>query len=391
LPSPDPALRITILAGGIGSRFWPASRPDRPKQLLPLASERPLIVDTVERALRVVPGKQVRILAGSHLVEPFRRALGDVLDVEVLDDLFWIEPRPRGTAPVLVWAAHRMHRDDPASVMISLHSDHFIEPEPAFLELLPRAAALAREHDLLFTIAVPPDRPETGYGYLRPGAPLGDAAWRLGAFVEKPDHETAVRYLAEGYLWNSGIFVWSTARFLEEVRLHAPEVAEHLHLLDAGRDDEFFEVVSPISVDEAVLERSGRVGTLRATFRWDDVGNWDALARTRPADGGGNVCSGESHLLDARGNVVWAEDGPIVLFGVDDLVVARSGGVTLVAPRERASELKELVNRLPARVRDGMPAAPGEGDPPPPREGAARERPGSGPDPEPQPSDDGVL
>jgi len=382
LPSTDPALRITILAGGIGSRFWPASRPDRPKQLLPLASERPLIVDTVERALRVVPRERVRILAGSHLVDPFRRALGGVLDGEALDDLFWVEPRPRGTAPVLVWAAHRMHRDDPDSAMISLHSDHFIEPEPAFLELLPRAAALAREHDLLFTIAVPPDRPETGYGYLRPGTPLGDTAgatasaeatpggagrapeptaWRLGAFVEKPDHETAVRYLAEGYLWNSGIFVWSTARFLEEVRLHAPEVAEHLHLLDAGRDDEFFEVVSPISVDEAVLERSGRVGTLQATFRWDDVGNWDALARTRPADGGGNVCSGESHLLDARGNVVWAEDGPIVLFGVDNLVVARSGGVTLVAPRERASELKELVNRLPARLRDGNPQPSDDG------------------------------
>ncbi len=354
----NPNLRIVILAGGIGSRFWPASTPARPKQLLPLASDRPLIAETVDRALQLVGPDHLRILAGAHLIPPFREALGPRGD-----KLFWIEPRARGTGPVLAWAAHRLQKQNPDAVMVSLHSDHFIEPRDAFLELLVRTAALAVRSDLLFTIAVPPDRPETGYGYLRPGEPLdgvesrserdtaGLRAWRLGAFVEKPDPETARQYLAEGYLWNSGIFVWTAARFLEEVRLHAPEIGDHLPLLDQGADEAFFQRVPPISVDEAVLERSGRVGTVEATFRWDDVGNWNALGRTRPSDDQGNVLEGDAQAVEGRDNVVWAEDGPVVLFGVEGLVVAQSGGVTLVTSRERAGDLKELVGRLPDRLR----------------------------------------
>ena len=347
--SPDPHLRIVILAGGIGSRFWPASTPSRPKQLLPLSSPRPLIVETVERGLKLVSPDRLRILAGHHLLEPFQRVLSQ--DAE---DLFWIEPRPRGTAPVLVWAAHRMAQEDPDAVMVSLHSDHFLDPPQAFLDLLPRAAALARQHDLLLTTAVPPDRPETGYGYLRPGEPLdapsGPRAWRVGAFVEKPDRETAARYLEQGYLWNSGIFIWTVRRFLEEVRLHAPEIGDLLPLLDEGRDEDFFRDVSPISVDEAVLERSGRVGTVEATFRWDDVGNWASLGRTREADGAGNVMEGRAWAVDSQRNIVWSEDGSVVLFGVQDLVVARSGPITLVTHRDRAPSLKELVGRLPPEL-----------------------------------------
>jgi mannose-1-phosphate guanylyltransferase len=346
LHSPDPHLHVVILAGGIGSRFWPASTPHRPKQLLPLASPQPLIVDTVERARALAPPGAVRILAGPHLVEPFRGALG-----EPDESLFWVEPEARGTGPVLAWAAHRLLAEDPDAIMVSLHSDHFIDPPEEFLGCLRRAVALARAEDLLLTLAVRPDRPETGYGYLRPGEALDEGAWRLGAFVEKPDRDTALRYLKEGYLWNTGIFVWTAERFLAEVREHAPEIGPHLPLLDEGDDAAFFRAVTPVSVDEAVLERSRRVGTVEATFRWDDVGDWNALARTGGGDSEANVVQGEGFLHDARGNVVWAEDGPIVLFGVDDLVVARSGGITLVAPRERAADLKELTGRLPDPLR----------------------------------------
>lgn len=360
----DPHLRIVVLAGGIGSRFWPASTPARPKQLLPLASSRSLIEDTVERALQLVPRDRLRILAGAHLVEPLRTTLQ-----EEGRELFWIEPRARGTGPVLAWAALRLVQEDPEAVMISLHSDHYISPTDSFLTLLADAGELARSCDLLLTVAVPPDRPETGYGYLRTGealtSPAGDdperlKAWRLGAFVEKPDRATAEEYLRRGYLWNSGIFVWRAQRFLEEVRLHAPEIGEHLPLLERGEDDLFFERVPHVSVDEAVLERSGRIGTVEATFEWDDVGSWDALSRTRSGDENENVLEGEARVVEGRENVVWAEDGPVVLFGVDGLVVARSGGVTLVTRRERASDLKELVGRLPehlARPRSS------EGDP----------------------------
>jgi mannose-1-phosphate guanylyltransferase len=340
-----------ILAGGIGSRFWPASTPARPKQLLALASERPLIVDTVDRALAMVPTDRVSILTGTHLVPPFRSVLPDLPEAS-----YWVEPRARGTGPVLAWAAHRMHGSDPDAVMISLHADHVIKPEAAFRDLIPRAAALARDRDLLFTVAVPPDRPETGYGYIRPGREIcreeGLSAWQVGSFVEKPDQATAEEYVRDGYLWNSGIFLLPVARFLEEVRLHAPEIGEHLPLLDRGDDEAFFEAVPSISVDEAVLERSGRVGTVEATFSWDDVGAWDALGRTVPGDPDGNHALGDGHLVETRNSLVWAEDGPVVLFGVEGLVVVRSQGVTLVARRDRSAGLKELLSRLPPELTD---------------------------------------
>lgn len=350
-PSADASLRIVVLAGGIGSRFWPASTPARPKQLLSLASERPLIVDTVRRATGLVSADRLGILTGEHLVGPFRSVLPDLPD-----ESYWVEPRARGTGPVLAWAAHRIHREDPRAVMISLHADHVIEPEEAFLELLRGTARLAAERDLLFTVAVPPTRPETGYGYIRPGDPLpagaGLEAWTVGAFVEKPDRTTAEAYLQDGYLWNSGIFVWPVARFLDEVREHAPEIGRHLPLLDRDEVKAFFDNVPAISVDEAVLERSSRVGTVRASFAWDDVGSWEALARTVPGDSDGNHVLGAAHPVASEGCLVWAEDGPVVLFGARNLVVVRSGGTTLVAPRERAAELKELLDRLPRELRD---------------------------------------
>lgn len=326
----------------------------------------PLIRETVERALALVPPERLRILAGEHLAAPFLGALP-----EIDRGHLWIEPRARGTGPVLAWAAHRIFRDDPDAVMVSLHSDHVIDPGEALVKLIPRAAALMFESDLIGTIAVPPSRPEIGYGYIRPGERLtppnpsvdSPDGFRVGAFVEKPDLPTATAYLAEGYLWNSGIFILPVARFLAEIREHAPEIGDHLHLLDRGEDAAFFEAVPNISVDEAVLERSRRVGAVRATFAWDDVGSWEALARTLPADEGGNFTMGEVHMVESRDSIVWAEGGPVVLYGVEGLVVVRSGGITFVAPRERSGEMKKLLARIPERLADPLPVPSSEEKP----------------------------
>jgi mannose-1-phosphate guanylyltransferase len=310
-------------------------------------------VDTVARARELAPAAHVAILAGAHLEAPFRAALPDLPA-----DGLWIEPRAKGTGPVLAWAAHRIHRADPAAVMISLHSDHVVHPESAFLAEVRGAASLAVREDVLLTIAAVPDRPETGYGYIRPGEPLGSrrgepAAVRVDTFVEKPDLDTAKAYVARGYLWNTGIFVFPVGRFLAELRDHAPEIAEHLPLLDRGDDAGFFDAVPAIAVDEAVMERSRRVGAVRAGFEWDDVGGWEALARTIPLDENGNAFHGEVHAVDSASTVAWTEEGPIVLFGVEGLVVVRSGGVTMVTSRERAPALKVLLSRLPEALREG--------------------------------------
>lgn len=348
---PDSHLWVTILAGGSGTRFWPASTPRRPKQLLALAGRRTLIQDTLERALGLVPETRIRILCGRHLLGPFQAALGG-LDPEV----FLVEPEARGTGPVLAWAAWLLSRLDPDAVMVSLHADHSIQPVASFQTLMRAGAKAARDTDALFTVAVPPSRPETGYGYIEPGeavpAPTGLDAFRVRSFVEKPDRETARKYVEKGFLWNSGIFLWRAAVFLEEVRAVNPEIGDLLNLLEAGDVSGFFRRAPVMSVDKGVLERSSRVVSLRADFRWDDVGGWEALARTREPDADGNVLVGPVQSYDSGNNIVMAEDGTIVLFGVQGLTVVRSGSVVLVADRSRTPDLKELLETLPPELRD---------------------------------------
>jgi mannose-1-phosphate guanylyltransferase len=299
----------------------------------------------VERARALAPDARIRILAGEHLVAPFRAALPDLPEGAYL-----VEPRARGTGPVLAWAAWELSRLDPEAVLVSLHADHLIRPLDAFRDTVATAAAVAREHGALVTVGVAADRVETGYGHIQLGAPLALAgrgeAFRVGAFHEKPDAETARRYVDEGYLWNSGIFVWKASTFLDEIEKHAPELAACLPLLEEAGPDAFFEAVPPCVVDKAVLERSDHVACVRAGFAWDDVGSWESLARTRDADGAGNVTLGEARVVDGSGNVVFAEDGRVVVFGARNLVVVRSGDTTLVLPRSRAADLKTLLEKL---------------------------------------------
>jgi mannose-1-phosphate guanylyltransferase len=306
----------------------------------------------MERALGIVPDAHIRILTGSHLLEPFRGALEGLGDIR-----FMVEPRAKGTAPVLTWAAWEMLKEDPDAVLVSLHADHAIQPREAFQALIRDAGSLARRERRLFTVAVPPTRPETGYGYISPGDPLDTRegaleAFHVRSFVEKPDLETAERYVESGFLWNSGIFLWRADVFLEEVRSVAPELDRLLPLLEEGDVEGFFGEAPNISVDEAILERSGRVASVRATFAWDDVGSWEALCRTCPADEDGNVAVGEVHLVEARDNIVMAEEGRTVLFGVDGVVVVRSGDIVLVADRSRTPQLKTLLRALPPDLRN---------------------------------------
>ena len=334
---------ITILAGGVGSRFWPASTPEAPKPLLNLASDRPLLQDTLERAQALAPAERISILAGPHLVGPFSRAIPSLTSAS-----FWVEPAARGTAPVLTWAAWKAVQHDPDAVLVSLHSDHVIDPTAAFVERVNTAIDVAQNEGMLVTIGAVPDRPEIGYGYLQPGEPLptSPAARRVAAFHEKPDAETAERYLEDGFLWNTGIFIWRASVLLEEVRAHAPEIEPALHHLEAGNEDAFFAEVKPVSIDVAVLERSSRVACLASTFRWDDVGTWDALSRTRPTDAQGNVVAGAGHVVEGHDNIIWSDDERLIVWGLDDVVAVRANGVTVVFPKHRAPELKTLLNAL---------------------------------------------
>jgi mannose-1-phosphate guanylyltransferase len=267
-----------------------------------------------------------------------------------------VEPQAKGTAPVLVWAAWAISQEDPNGVVVSLHADHAIQPLDHFYSLIRAGGRLAGSTEALFTVAIPPNRPETGYGYIRPGPPLpsteGLEAFEVQAFVEKPDAPTAAAFLKDGFLWNSGIFLWRAAHFLREVQEVAPELGSLIPLLEKGDVEGFFREAPTVSVDEAVLERSSRVASLRATFQWDDVGSWESLRRTQRLDDDGNVLLGDARGMDSKGNIVLAEEGSVVLFGVQDLVVVRSGDIVLVTDRSRASDLKTLINTLPPELRD---------------------------------------
>jgi mannose-1-phosphate guanylyltransferase len=336
-----------ILAGGVGSRFWPLSTPLVPKQFLPLVTDAPLLVDTVRRLAPAVPPERTLVITNASHLDAVRALVPTIPPNNVIG-----EPHAAGTAPALTWAALEIdRRAGDGEVMLCVHADWAIGDDAEFRATLERAAQVAERHDALVTVGVVPARPDPGLGYIQPGERV-DGASRVARFVEKPDRATAERMVREGYLWNSGVFVWRVRDFLAEVRAHTPEVAGALEP-GASKDlRRFFESVTPISVDHGVMERSARVLVLPGDFGWDDVGTWAALHRVRKRDAGGNTAAGRVHAVDAADNVVHADAGAVVLYGVRDLVVVTRPGLTLVTTRERAADLKALLEQLPPNVRE---------------------------------------
>lgn len=339
-----------VLAGGVGSRFWPVSTPHRPKQLLPLASDKPLLRDSLDRMAPLCDAAHTLVLTNASLVEAIHALAPEIPRANIV-----AEPRPAGTAAALTWAAALIERTTGAdSIMLSIHADWAVADADGFRAALNRAAVVAATAHMLVTVGVVPSRPDPGYGYIRPGEAISDSSGtrRVAQFVEKPSPERAEVMVREGCLWNSGIFVWRVGDFLGEVRKHCPEVAPALQGHPTDLAGFFGAVMNPIAVDVGVLERSDRVAVIPGDFGWDDVGTWSALRRVRPPDDGGNVVSGPVHVVKAKGNVVHAEGNEVVLYGVSDLVVVTHAGLTLVTTTEHAADLKELLAALPERMRN---------------------------------------
>jgi len=330
-----------ILAGGSGTRFWPLSTPQRPKQLLPLAGDRPLLAQAVERLDGLVPAERILVLTGPFLVDQVARVVPQIPRSQI-----FAEPRAASTAPALAWAAHWISERDPGAHMLSLHADWAVGDDRAFRAAARHALGVAEEYDVLTTVGVTPTRNETGYGYIIPGKPLGGGR-TVRRFVEKPSAARAALLRRRGALWNTGLFAWGVARFLGEAGAYGRELKAGWPALAAGDIAGFFAAVRPVAVDVAVLERSKRLAVVAGTFRWDDIGSWDALLRIRKADGRGNVVVGNVTLGDdVRRSVIWSESEHLAVIGLEDMVVVRANGHTLVMPTGRAEHLKALVQRL---------------------------------------------
>lgn len=335
-----------ILAGGVGSRFWPLSTPERPKQLLPLISAVPMLRDTVDRLLPLAPLERTLVLTNASL-----RTAILAMEPGLPKENVIAEPRPAGTCAALAWAARVIaERTGAESVMVCVHADWAIGDAEGFRRTLADATDVAASEHALVTVGIVPNRPDPGFGYIQPGEVLRGDIRRVARFVEKPDVARAAIMVADGYYWNSGIFVWRAGDLLDEIKIHTPEVQP---ALESAGDDlaAFFTAVQSVAIDVGVLERSARVLVLPGRFGWDDVGTWAALHRVRRHDADGNATNGPTFTLQAHNNVVHAEGSTVVLYGVDDLVVVSRDGLVMVTTREKAADLKTLLDVLPPELK----------------------------------------
>lgn len=352
-PARPGATWAIIMAGGTGTRFWPASRRARPKQYLPIAGDAPMLTQTAERLAGLVAPERILVVTTAEQ----RGAVQGCLPNLPAENLI-AEPTGRNTAACTALAALEVHRRDPGAGLFVLPADHVIEPAERFRETLAAGLAEARQHGTLVTFGIQPTHPATGYGYIELGDALsverGQAVHAVQRFVEKPDRARAEAFLETGrFLWNAGIFAFTAETILAAFRRHAPRLIGSLEPVfsDPTRLAAAYGQVESVPIDVAIFERADNVRTLRIDYRWNDVGSWSALAEIGEPDAGGNfrALGPGARLLaeDSSGNVVYSEgDDLIALVGVQDLVVVRSGRATLVCPRERAQDVKRIVERL---------------------------------------------
>ena len=354
-----------VMAGGSGTRFWPLSRRAKPKQLLPIGTERPLIAETFARIGEASPWARRFVVAGAQHREGILESCPELPPENLI-----IEPCARNTAPCVALAALMIHARDPEATLAVLPADHHIGDVEAFQRAL-HAAIEGAQEGALVTIGITPTRPETGYGYLHytPGDAPGDAQrLPVRAFIEKPDGETARRYLESGeYLWNGGMFFFQAAKILDEVARHLPELSRGLEALrpTLGTADfepalaERFPQFPAVSIDVGVMERAGGIQVVPADMGWNDVGHWSALADFAPRDTAENVLSGDALrrapvLIDARENIIHSERAQVSLVGVEGLIVVETGDALLICPRERAQEVRSLVDQVRERGQEEL-------------------------------------
>ena len=353
-PVTGAALWAVIFAGGIGSRFWPLSTPQRPKPLLSLVTGNSLLADTVGRLQPLIQPERVLVVTSQDIAPAIRVAVPDIPKENIL-----VEPRPLGTAAALAWGAHEVaRRAGPTATICAVHADLAVDFPVVYRESLLAAAAAAIREGALVALGIRPSRVEPSFGYLTVGealdadAPLAEGgAHHVEAFVEKPSADEAANLSNDGALWHSGIVVGTAKTMLEKLAKYTPEISPGLERLAANDLPAFARAIRSVSIERGLLERITRFLVLLGDFGWDDVGTWASLRRARDLDDEGNGALGPVHFVDASSNVVHTEAGSVVLYGVSKLLVVNLNGLTFVTSLERASDLKPLLDALPGHLR----------------------------------------
>lgn len=361
-----------ILAGGGGTRFWPLSRKDLPKQFLNLTGSDLMINETIERIHKITGKENIFVVTGRNQAE----LAGKVTGERLLPNHILAEPAARNTAACIGYAAMEILRKYGDGVMCVLPSDHYIRDEEAYAETLSRAVRVAEQTDALVTIGIKPAFPATGYGYIRyeqsedgtirgEGQPGDDcdiiAYHNVREFVEKPDLATAKGYVKDGhYSWNSGVFVWKASVILDQFEKLLPDIYQYLceigEAMGTGAEqstiDRVYPVIPKISIDYGIMERADRVVMLDGDFGWSDVGSWDALPALYPTDENGNVLYGEQIHIDTHNCISYAKTKLIAALGVEDLIIVEADDAVLVCRKDMAQQVGKVVEQLKSTGKD---------------------------------------
>jgi mannose-1-phosphate guanylyltransferase len=347
---------VVIMAGGRGERFWPQSRLATPKHLLPIVGDKPMLTQTVERVVGVVPRENIFVITTQAQLAGCQSACPDLPAANIV-----AEPMGRDTAAATGLALLLVKQRNPAAAFAMLPADHVIHGVAEYQSLLKAAFDAAEAEDKLVTIGIKPTAPETGFGYIHQGGAWREFAGRpvmaVKRFVEKPNLETAKGYLASGeYFWNAGMFVWRVPVVETAFKAHAPELYAGLAKLEAAARSaggwsvalaDVYPTLQKISVDYALMEKSTNVVVVPATCDWDDVGAWPAIAKHFTPDAAGNILRGTSMVEDGSNNIIVSADGHLTaVVGASDLIVVHTPEATLVVHKDKAQEIKALLKRL---------------------------------------------
>jgi mannose-1-phosphate guanylyltransferase len=342
-----------IMAGGTGTRLWPRSRKDRPKQLLDIVSERTMLQETYERIRPLIPDEQIFVVTNDGYVDIVRQQLPALREGRIIG-----EPEGHGTAPCIGLAALYLRRLDSAGVMAVLPADHLIRARAMFRRAL-QAAAQVAEAGHLVTLGIQPTHPETGYGYIQQDDLLQHVgeydAYRVRRFTEKPDRETAEAFLASGgYYWNSGMFVWQVSAILREIEWLMPELYTQLMEIDSALGtpqeravlERVWAKVEDQTIDFGIMEQAEDVAVIPVDIGWSDVGSWATLFQLLPSDENSNVVIGEHFGIETSDTLIYSPRRLIATVGIQNLVIVDTDDALLVCPRDRAQEVKALVDAL---------------------------------------------
>ncbi len=350
-------LHAVVMAGGSGTRFWPRSTEDHPKQFLNIFGDRTMLQSTVDRIESLVPAERVWIITNDKYVDLVQEQLPNVPTQNIVG-----EPVGRNTAPCVAAAATLIHDRDPDATMVVLPADHLISDTETFLSILESAESKASSDNSLVTIGIKPDRPETGYGYIEFDEQHSDTfknhnVKRVKQFREKPDRETAETFINAGnFLWNSGMFVWQANTILNEFAQHLPDIAEEINKLQSSLNekkqkdsiDAFYHACPSISIDYGIMEQSDSVFVVPGSFGWNDVGSWRAVYDLRPKDKDGNVIESEhATLAHAKNNFIQSSSGKMIaLIGVENLAVVETDTAIMVCNLDDSQGIKDVVNYM---------------------------------------------